>query len=197
MVAEQEEEEGGLQWRIDAEVRLALQEAQAGEAGRLADLQARAAALEAALDQARSHEAKLEADVKAWQEALPARDMEIQNLQVSCHSLTPPPPPPPGAPSPGVPICCMHVLNAMFHRSVLPSQIPPPPPSPRVSPGCPVCCMRVLNVILYLSVPSVWPFLISRDVCGQRVQIGRQRAPGLWCTACMGRPVDSVHSFPA
>lgn len=39
MVAEQEEEEGGLQWRIDAEVRLALQEAQAGEAARLAELQ--------------------------------------------------------------------------------------------------------------------------------------------------------------
>ena len=39
MVAEQEEEEGSLQWRIDAEVRLAMQEAQAGEAARLADLQ--------------------------------------------------------------------------------------------------------------------------------------------------------------
>ena len=39
MVAEQEEEEGDLQWRIDAEVRLALQEAEAGEATRLAELQ--------------------------------------------------------------------------------------------------------------------------------------------------------------
>ena len=88
MVAEQEEEEGGLQWRIDAEVRLALQEAQAGEATRMADLQAQAAASEAALAQARAREAGLEADVKAWQEALPARDAEIQNLQVPCRALS-------------------------------------------------------------------------------------------------------------
>ena len=82
MVAEQEEEEGSLQWRIDAEVQLALQEAKAGEASRLADLEAKAAALEAALDKARLHEAELAADARAWQDALPAKDAEIQNLQV-------------------------------------------------------------------------------------------------------------------
>ena len=94
MVAEQEEEEGGLQWRIDAEVRLALQEAQAGEATRMADLKAQAAALEAALAQVQAREAALEANVKAWQEAVPARDTEIQNLQVqlvSCHFGSPVP----------------------------------------------------------------------------------------------------------
>ncbi len=82
MVAEQEEEEGGLQWRIDAEVRLALQEAQAGEATRAAGLQAQAAVAEAALEAARARVASVEADLKAWQDAVPARDTEIQNLQV-------------------------------------------------------------------------------------------------------------------
>ncbi|KAK9837185.1 hypothetical protein WJX84_003180 [Apatococcus fuscideae] len=88
MVAEQEEEEGGLQWRIDAEVHLALQEATAGEAARLADHQAHVKDLGDQLEEARSREARLEADVKAWQEALPARDTEIQNLQVALGELT-------------------------------------------------------------------------------------------------------------
>ena len=45
-------------------------------------LQAELKTLQLHLEQASSREARLEADVRAWQEALPARDTEIQNLQV-------------------------------------------------------------------------------------------------------------------
>lgn len=51
-------------------------------------LQAHVASLEAGLEEAKSREAKLQSDVKVWQEALPARDTEIQNLQVTPAHVT-------------------------------------------------------------------------------------------------------------
>lgn len=51
-------------------------------------LQAHVVSLKADLDEAKAREAKLQADVRVWQEALPARDTEIQNLQVTPARFT-------------------------------------------------------------------------------------------------------------
>eukprot|EP00884_Botryococcus_braunii_P002327 jgi/Botrbrau1/12095/Bobra.0186s0018.1 len=88
MVAEQEDEEEKIRWRVDAEVRLVAEsikaEAEGKETSRLEEVTAlRAAAAESA---ARCQQ--LDAVLSEWEAAVTARDEEIRNLQAALGELT-------------------------------------------------------------------------------------------------------------
>ncbi|BDA50973.1 probable Golgin candidate 4 at C-terminar half [Coccomyxa sp. Obi] len=86
-MAEQEDEEDKMRWRIEAEVRLALEAAQQAQAQREAYYQRELACLKADLDFSKKQAQQFGEDIDAWKAAVAARDAEIQNLQAALGEL--------------------------------------------------------------------------------------------------------------
>ncbi|KAL0048136.1 hypothetical protein WJX82_008657 [Trebouxia sp. C0006] len=88
LMTEQEEEEEMLRWRVDAEVKLALEEFQKAEAQRGAGNQGEVAELKAGMDSANAQIQQMHEDLQAWEQAVSARDAELRNLQAALGELT-------------------------------------------------------------------------------------------------------------
>lgn len=87
-MTEQEEEEEKLRWRVDAEVKLALEEFQKAEAQQSAGNQGEVAELKAGMDSANAQIQQMHEDLQAWEQAVSARDAELRNLQAALGELT-------------------------------------------------------------------------------------------------------------
>ncbi|KAL0017763.1 hypothetical protein WJX77_011853, partial [Trebouxia sp. C0004] len=88
LMTEQEEEEEKLRWRVDAEVKLALEEFQKAEAQRGAGSQGEVAELKVGMDSANAQIQQMHEDLQAWEQAVAARDAELRNLQAALGELT-------------------------------------------------------------------------------------------------------------
>lgn len=79
MVAEQDEEDDKLRWRVDAEVQAAVAEVRQATESSSAELRAKLLAAE--------HRAQgLRTDLATWEAAVAERDAELRNLQVRARS---------------------------------------------------------------------------------------------------------------
>ena len=81
-VMRQEDEEDSMRWRVEAEVRLAVDRAQQASAQQEAQMHKDMADLNAELTHAREQLDGQSSDLSAWRDAVVAKDLEIQNLQV-------------------------------------------------------------------------------------------------------------------
>lgn len=82
-VMRQEDEEDSVRWRVEAEVRLAVDRAQQAAAQQEAQMHKDMADLNAELTHAQEQLDSQSSDLSAWRDAVAAKDLEIQNLQVS------------------------------------------------------------------------------------------------------------------
>ncbi|KAK9806416.1 hypothetical protein WJX73_004216 [Symbiochloris irregularis] len=87
MVAEQEDEEDKVRWRVDAEVKLAREDLLAQEAERTASHSTASASMQAELNSAMERIHRMDADLNAWEAAVASRDVELANLQSALGEL--------------------------------------------------------------------------------------------------------------
>ena len=82
MVAEQDEEDDKLRWRVDAEVQAAVAEVRASADAKERRADSAVSELRTKLNTAEQRVQRLTADLEAWEAAVAERDAELRNLQV-------------------------------------------------------------------------------------------------------------------